>query len=366
MDEGLRTAIEGAYAAALDDGRWADWTWQTASMLGGACGAFHVVEAPGVLRHQQILLKDPAPLERYVAEDIGRLDPQLSYVGGLRRATVFTDTDHADRDDPATREYFAWQAANGKLQHYLTAAVPLDGGRICAGLSVHRHVEDGATPTEARRRLEMLLPDIQRALELGFVHAAKLTDVYWDGLLTRRTEPCLLLSERGTVLRATPPMEALLRHGDGLRCRHGRLTCGGGIADAVLDRFIGLATTGVRAPGTCRIDRPSGKSAYILNAYPLHGPARPMAPLEAVALVTLIDPDTVPQASPERWQQAFGLTRRERDLAEKLVAGHSLETAANSLKMSVSTARVHLRHIFSKTYTGRQAELIQLLARIGA
>ncbi|MDR6147401.1 DNA-binding CsgD family transcriptional regulator [Sphingomonas sp. SORGH_AS870] len=366
MGVDLRIAIEGAYAAALDESLWAEWTWQTAHMLGGVCGTFYVVEAPGRIRLQHIRHENSGLVERYISENIMRFDPQISYAASRRSPHIYADTDHADRDDPATREYFAWQASNGKMQHYLTAAAPLDGGRIYAGLSLHRHVDDGPTPDEMRRRLEKLLPDIHRALDLGFLHAEKMASAYWDGLLSRRTEPCLLLDEQGKVLRTTPEMEALLVRGDGLRCVRRRLTCGGGIADAALDRFVGLLTGGSGVPGLCRIDRPSGKAAYILNGYPLPGRARIMAPMEAVAMVTLIDPAAVPPSSAHRWQLAYGLTPREREMAELMVAGQSLDDAATILAISKATARVHLRQIFAKTDTNRQAEMIQLLSRIGA
>lgn len=365
MGDGLQSAIDGAYAAALDESLWGDWTWQTARMLGGVCGAFHVVDATGRIRHQHIRHEDPSRIERYIADGIARLDPQAAYVASRRQAHVYVDTDHADRDDPATREYFAWQSSNGGLQHYLTITVPLDEARIFAGLSVHRHVDDGPTPGVSRRRLERLLPDIQRALELSFLHAEKITSAYWDGLLSQRTEPCLLLGERGHVLRMTAEMEAVFAEGDGLRCLRGRLSGGGGVADAAIGRFIGLLTTGAGAPDACRVDRPSGKPAYVLTGYPLAGRARLLAPAEAVAMVTVVDPATMPPSLPRRWQRAYGLTPREMELAERMVAGQSLETAADHLAITKGTARVHLRQLFAKTDLNRQAELIRLLARIG-
>ena len=42
-------------------------------------------------------------------------------------------------------------------------------------------------------------------------------------------------------------------------------------------------------------------------------------------------------------------------------AGHSIERAAEKLKVKVSTARWHLASLFRKTDTARRSELVRLL-----
>ena len=62
--------------------------------------------------------------------------------------------------------------------------------------------------------------------------------------------------------------------------------------------------------------------------------------------------------------QLFGLTPAEALLASELARGFSLDEAARHLGISRNTARVHLQAIFTKTRTTRQAELLQLCARL--
>ena len=57
----------------------------------------------------------------------------------------------------------------------------------------------------------------------------------------------------------------------------------------------------------------------------------------------------------------FDVTPREAQLCAALAVGRSLKAAAALLGMRLSTARAHLDHIFSKTGTHRQAELVLLL-----
>ena len=54
----------------------------------------------------------------------------------------------------------------------------------------------------------------------------------------------------------------------------------------------------------------------------------------------------------------FGLTPSEARLALHLVRGETLRSAAAKLHISYETARTQLKHIFSKTGTCRQAELV--------
>lgn len=63
-------------------------------------------------------------------------------------------------------------------------------------------------------------------------------------------------------------------------------------------------------------------------------------------------------------QKLFSLTPAELRLVTALARGHDLQSTAALLKLSVGTLRVHLKSIFEKTNTGRQAELIWLLARL--
>ena len=62
--------------------------------------------------------------------------------------------------------------------------------------------------------------------------------------------------------------------------------------------------------------------------------------------------------------QAFALTVRETAVACLLIEGATLADVARGLDMQVGTVRVHLRSIFAKTGTNRQAELVALLGRL--
>ena len=77
----------------------------------------------------------------------------------------------------------------------------------------------------------------------------------------------------------------------------------------------------------------------------------PVEPDAAAALVVLIKTTGSPaHLVAEFLSEMFSLTRREGEVAVRLMQGDSLYEAADALGVTRATARVHIRSIFSKTF----------------
>jgi DNA-binding CsgD family transcriptional regulator len=63
-------------------------------------------------------------------------------------------------------------------------------------------------------------------------------------------------------------------------------------------------------------------------------------------------------------RETYSLTQAEARLAAYLADGSRLDDFAAGLGISKETARTQLKAVFVKTRTGRQAELVALLAAI--
>ncbi|OWJ57075.1 hypothetical protein BWR60_34395 [Inquilinus limosus] len=83
----------------------------------------------------------------------------------------------------------------------------------------------------------------------------------------------------------------------------------------------------------------------------------------AQAAIFIVDPGQNPTPAPALLQELFGLTAAEAGLAVEIGRGDGIQAAADRLAISGNTARTHLARIFEKTGTGRQAELVRLLAQ---
>src|SRR5204863_2287614 len=107
--------------------------------------------------------------------------------------------------------------------------------------------------------------------------------------------------------------------------------------------------------------------AYQLVAAPLRTRFRLFAGIPMpVAVVLITDPERQDPTDIELLVRTYKLTPKEATMAAKLSAGRSVKQAAEELAITYETARTHLRRIFSKTETSRQAELLLLMARLPA
>lgn len=84
-------------------------------------------------------------------------------------------------------------------------------------------------------------------------------------------------------------------------------------------------------------------------------------PDEPLAVLFITAPERQLEAPAETLQNLFGLTKAEAILTEKLVAGMTLEEISTDLSITKHTARKHLKSIFDKTGSNRQAQLVKLV-----
>jgi DNA-binding CsgD family transcriptional regulator len=80
-----------------------------------------------------------------------------------------------------------------------------------------------------------------------------------------------------------------------------------------------------------------------------------------LCLVFIVDPDLRIQPDAQILNKTFQLTPTEVEIAVRLAQGHDIEAICNQLSFGVNTARTHLKRVFDKTRTRRQAELVRLI-----
>ncbi|MBM3203086.1 helix-turn-helix transcriptional regulator, partial [Candidatus Woesearchaeota archaeon] len=82
--------------------------------------------------------------------------------------------------------------------------------------------------------------------------------------------------------------------------------------------------------------------------------------VRAIVFVNDLDnPHSIPQIA--LLQQLFGLTIAQARLAQALGLGFSVEEYAEKQQLSLNTVRTHLKHLFHKTGTHRQGDLVRVL-----
>jgi DNA-binding CsgD family transcriptional regulator len=367
MAADLGGLVELAYSAAVDDALWRNWTEELIEQLGGRGALFYLIDPARFEMCRNYMCfrdRDNEDLEREYHSGPIADDPQMHRVCGVKRSEIYLDVDHVDVEDPRTREYLAWQEARCGTRHHITASVVLPDG-FEAGVSVHFAASQGIATEAVQRQMRALFPHFARALRLGFRHAEGVQQSWWDGLSGDQSKALVLLDDAGRVLRSTPAAESIFRRNDGLTITAGQLQCADPANEQGLKHVIGRACArwNAAASGAC-IRRAHERRPYSVSAYPLTQRRRFLAPHGAAALVIIDDPSAELRGLAAHHKQMLGFTSREGQVADLLLAGHSLESLATSLGITRDTARSHLKSLFHKTGTSRQTELLSFLARL--
>lgn len=171
------------------------------------------------------------------------------------------------------------------------------------------------------------------------------------------------LDGSGYILFANSRAGTHLRAADGLVLAGGRLSATLPHEKAALDRLIrDAASIGLAAGGGwARVSRPNGGPPYAIFVAPLNVQDEDLLAQSARVLVIVHDTGEHHQADAAMLGGVYGLTDAEARLASALSAGHSIESAAASLGVQVTTARSQLQSVFRKMGVNRQQDLIRLL-----
>ncbi len=115
-------------------------------------------------------------------------------------------------------------------------------------------------------------------------------------------------------------------------------------------------------------DRPAPRTIFLSRAQP--SPPLPVivTPLRgrmgaAVAAIFVGNGESGEDEADQFLMRLYGLTGAEARVSLGLLEGKGLAWAARQNAISLNTARTHLRHVFDKTQTNRQAELVRLILR---
>jgi DNA-binding HTH domain-containing proteins len=214
-----------------------------------------------------------------------------------------------------------------------------------------------------------LLQHIQRTVDF----LQRKDDSDWrshaQSLLNSVNVGTLVVDAGGQPLVINQRAQEILDRKDGLLLQNGRLAANSSTGTMELRQAIVTATQWRSAETSASttvlaLKRHSAQRALIASVRPVPKNSTDNDfPISAYLVVC--DPETPRPVQPDGLRSLFGLTPTEARLAAELANGASLEHAAERLGITVGTARVHLKHIFSKTETNRQSELIHFLLNSG-
>ena len=177
----------------------------------------------------------------------------------------------------------------------------------------------------------------------------------------------VLLDRFARVVFANAAARSLSADGGPVRV-NSCVTCPSSPEARRLDELIRSALGGTSVRAMSLPSASSGRPLMVL-ASPVRGgdadPSDIRSIRNAAAMLMLCDPDR-PAQIPAAWMMdAYGLTMAEVRVALAVSGGATISGTARRLKVSPNTVKTHLRRVFHKTGTNRQAELSRLMATIG-
>jgi DNA-binding CsgD family transcriptional regulator/PAS domain-containing protein len=235
-----------------------------------------------------------------------------------------------------------------------------DGGRGLSSLCQGRDFD----ATE-RRLFGALVPHLQRAVQLR-LRLPELDELPEGSaeILNRLSQGIILVDGEARMIFANHAAEGILRTGRGMF--HGRDGPRAEIPDETrrLRRIIAECAEPRRelgaAGGRLRLSREQGLPLIVFVA-PHRAGFGWIDVVRPRAMLFIGDPEATAGVHWKWLREDFGLTPAEAAVAIEVLEADGLQATARRLRISLATARTHLAHVFDKTGTRRQAELVRLL-----
>ena len=228
--------------------------------------------------------------------------------------------------------------------------------------------DSGMFDNAARDRLRLIIPHMRRAVLVGqLVERTTAQAATFGDALDGICAGLFLVEAGGQIVHANASGQAMLAQGVLLRGIGGKLTTHDTSAAQGLTAIVSSAAK-TRADigpqgGAVPLTGRSGEH-YVAHVLPLSAGARRLAGADdrAVAAVFVQKASRDLPSLHHAIAKLYKLTPTERRVLSGIVQVGGVPEVAEAMGISVSTVKTHLRRLFAKTGTDRQADLVKLVA----
>ena len=365
--EAFSKVVEAIYDCALDPNRWHD----TVRMIAELCRSQRCVL--GV--HDYANDRNELAFQLgYEDEEYWRLHEtkyrgmnphfapiQLLPVGAVATSAMLID----EHEFLESRFYQEWVKPQGLRWDAITVKVLQTGQRT--GLLAANRLESQPRYGDAEVRLFTLLsPHVCRAVTIS--DALNLKTVRSEALeatLNALASGVYLTDRHGRIIYMNRAAEHQVKTSNALRIENNRLTPVERVARVALAKAIAEAITDeTETPASgFTLALPGGENAgLVATILPLNRGERQNlgGAFAATAAIFVQDPIVVPPLPGEAFAKLYGLTGSELRVLLAMAPGLGVKEAAEMLGIGGTTAKTHLQHIYAKTDTSKQTELMHL------
>jgi DNA-binding CsgD family transcriptional regulator/PAS domain-containing protein len=365
--EFLAQLIGQIYDAALDQGLWPGALEQICQFVQGPAAMIYCQDV--ALRTGKRFHSwgdDPEYtrqyFERYIALNPIVTTQHFSEVGEVKTAHDLIPYDELVE----TRFYQEWMRPQGYVDNIFANLEK--SATSYAAFAVSRDTHSGPADREARRRMRILTPHMRRAVVIGnVIDLYKVEATMLADTLAGVASGVFVVGANACIVFANPAGRDMLGEGTILREAQGALVAVKPQADGALQEVIaaagrGDAELGGRGVAIALADPQSER--WLAHVLPLTSGARRQAGItcSAVAAVFVRNASLYTLSSMEILSELYGLTASEVRVLQAVVEIGGVPAVARALGISAATVKTHLHHVFAKTGTVRQADLVKLVA----
>ena len=362
--QSLSEFVGSIYDTVHDPDTWPTMLNRVADLLAATSGAA-LVSYNSLTRSPALLYPrgNPEYIDSFL-EYWGHRCP-ISYYGRNHPiGAVMSPEMFVSREEYCGTEIFNEWFKPQRLEAMIGAKLLIEGP-ISAFLAVMRPYSRGDFGETEIKLFAALVPHLQRALQLQMRLAGL------DGpptssaeMLNQLPHAVLLVDARAGVIFANQAAERLLRCGGGLSLGRDGLYAEIPRETLRLRQMIAKSAEPTDAHGGAggrfRLSREDQAPLTVLVA-PHRSRFDWIDILRPTAMLFITDPEQAADIRGAWLRQDFGLTPAEAGFAVEIAKGDGLLAAAGRLGVSLATVRTHLAHVFDKTGTRRQAELVRLI-----
>jgi len=356
------------YDAALDPGRWPETLRKLAQFVGGVSSALASEDVSARKGRFYFSCGDDPHYTKLYFDKYIKLNPVLVPLMLLKAGEVRCASDFLPMEKlRTTRFYKEWSGPAGYGDN--TVAVVEKSATVVTYLATPHSDREPPECNEARRRMSLLVPHIRRAVAIGRIidmHRIE-ADVLADAV-DALAAGVFLVREGGHVVRVNASGQAMLETGGMLCLDEGMLAACGASARRDLRETIASVVAGDLIVGPRGVAIPlvaRNGERFVAHVLPLNSGRRRRAGLSyrAGAAVFVHKAEIGGLLPLEALASEFRFSPAElRVLVAVIEVGGNVPDIASVLGISAPTVRTHLRRLFEKTETRRQADLVKLVA----
>jgi DNA-binding CsgD family transcriptional regulator/PAS domain-containing protein len=363
----LTVLIESIHDAGLDSRQMPGVMRKIADRI-GAQRVTLWVGAPGIYRSPEEWEGVDAAFIRSYEAYYGAMDPIVPLANSWAPGTILTDRMMVAQSVLDRSEFYQdWVRPQG-IRGIAVANFLHDGDVI--GLLGAPSESSLPFPRQSLDFLATLLPHIRHAVRTHrHLDTLRLSEFDHCDALDAFVHAILIVDKNARIAFANRQAETLLAAGDVIQTGPRGIVTHSVSSTHQLHALISKATgisASERAGGAMLLDRAPPARALQVLVSPI-GPRVCQPGVDThrpAAMLLIIDSEQSHRGPQAQLVALFGLTPAEARVACEVARGYDPKYVADALCVMPSTVRTHLHHVFAKTGTRRQADLMRLIAQI--